>query len=358
MKKLLFLIGTRPEVIKIAPLIRACRQKKSFDTHLCTSGQHSTLLTDALTDAALTPDTRFSLEGTLSQKTACCLTCFEDILKKEAPDAVAVHGDTLTAFSGAVAAFYHRIPVFHVEAGLRAPSVYAPFPEEFYRRSIDSLSTLCFAPTEHAAKRLYREGKPSTAVHIVGNTVLDTLSSDLSHSFSSPFIKKGKKLILMTLHRRETQGEDARGICEGVKQALTAREDAYLLFPVHPSPHVRETVFSVLDGAENITLLPPLDRRTFRNLLATATLVLTDSGGVSEEATALGIPTLLLREVTERTEGVTAGVLYPVGIRSANILTAVTDFLDHPRKRHPSTVFGTGNASEQIADLIEKFFLK
>lgn len=358
MKKVLFLIGTRPEVIKVAPLIRLCKKSNTLEARLCTSGQHAELLTDALAEFDLTPDISFTVWGTLSQKTAECLTRFEDVIKKERPDAVAVQGDTLTAYAGALTAFYHRIPVFHIEAGLRTPSVHAPFPEEFYRRAIDSIADLCFAPTSVAADHLYQEGKDPASVHTVGNTVLDTLYSDIRSDFASPLLKKDKKLVLMTLHRRETQGSQARSICEGVKAALIERKDAYLLFPVHPSLEVKAAVYPVLDGTPNIALLPPLDRKTFRNLLAVATLVLTDSGGVSEEATTLGTPTLLLREVTEREEGITAGVLHPVGTHPQSIMHAVSDFLDYPRQRKPSPVFGDGSTSPKIINFIETFFQK
>lgn len=358
MKNVLFLIGTRPEVIKVAPLIRLCQKSNTLKARLCTSGQHAELLKDALAEFALEPDISFTVWGSLSQKTAECLTRFEDVIKKERPDAVVVQGDTLTAYAGALTAFYHHVPVFHIEAGLRTPSVHAPFPEEFYRRAIDSIADLCFAPTDLAANCLYKEGKERTAVHIVGNTVLDTLHSDIRSDFTSPLLKTDKKLVLMTLHRRETQGTQARDICEGVKAALIERKDAYLLFPVHPSPEVKAAVYPVLNGTPNITLLSPLDRKTFRNLLATATLVLTDSGGVSEEATALGVPTLILREVTERKEGIAAGVLHPIGSHPKQITQAVSDFLDHPRQRHPSNIFGDGSASPKIINFLEKFFQK
>ena len=357
MKNLLFLIGTRPEVIKMAPLIQKFRQRGRFLARLCTSGQHASLLTEALAEAALSPDISFTIEGELSQKTAQCLTRFDTVLVTEKPDAILVHGDTLTAFGGALAAFYRHIPVFHVEAGLRTDRVDSPFPEELYRRVIDSLSTLCFAPTEAAAAHLRKEGKSEEAIHVVGNTVIDTLISDIDPAFSSPLIIKDKKLILMTLHRRETQGRVAENICRAVKEALAGERDVRLVIPVHPSPRVRESLSAVFSKDERTTLIPALDRRSFRNLLFRAALVLTDSGGVSEEATALGVPTLLLRDVTERPEGVEAGVLHPVGTSFAQILAAIRDHLAHPRPRRPSSVFGDGNTSARICDLVEKFFL-
>lgn len=357
MKKLLFLIGTRPEVIKMAPLLYACREKVGLLTRLCTSGQHAALLTEALAEAELSPDISFTIWGDLSQKTAECLTRFDKVLAEEKPDAILVHGDTLTAFSGALAAFYRRIPVFHIEAGLRTDDLFSPFPEELYRRVIDSIATLCFAPTKAAEARLRTEGKPQGAIHVVGNTVIDTLFSDIDPKFFSPLIIKNKRLILMTLHRRETQGKTAEAICHAVREALVGRRDTHLVIPMHPSPLVREVLSAAFAKEEDVTLLPALDRRTFRNVLFRASLVLTDSGGVSEEATALGIPTLLLRDVTERPEGVAAGVLHAVGTSPEQILAAMEDHLEHPRPRQPSSVFGDGNASARICDLIEHFFL-
>lgn len=356
MKKLLFLIGTRPEVIKIAPLYTACRSNPAFITRLAVSGQHTSLLTDALTEAGITPDISFSVCGSLAKKSAECMTQFDAILSEEQPDAVLVHGDTLSAFSGALAAFYKHIPVFHIEAGLRTRDPYTPFPEELYRRTIDTVSALCFAPTENARDRLLREGKAASTVFTVGNTVLDTLRDDIDPLFSHHILKEEKKLVLLTLHRRETQGDKAKEMLLAIKRAVEARTDTHLFFPVHPSPEVKKVALLLFSHTQNVTLSPPVSRRTFRNLLLRATLLLTDSGGASEEATALGIPTLVLRKETERPEGVAAGILYPIGTHADAILSAVTDFLDHPREKHPSDVFGDGRSSERIVHVIEHFF--
>lgn len=352
MKTVLFLLGTRPEVIKLAPLFRACREKASLRVRLCTSGQHGALLSEALAEWGMTADVSFTVLGALPQKTAECLTRLDAVLAKEPPDALLVHGDTLTAFCGALAAFYRGVPVFHVEAGLRTNSPFSPFPEEVYRRVIDILATLCFAPTARAAARLLAEGKPKERVFTVGNTVVDGLFATVTPDFAHPLYMEGKKTVLVTLHRRETQGAQLAEICRGIRDALCAREDAVALFPVHPSPAVGETVRAVLGGVSAVRLIPPLSRFDFCNLLARATAVLTDSGGVSEEATALGVPTLVAREETERPEGVEAGVLQVVGRTREGASRALSAMLDDPPPHAPSPVFGDGRASERIADVL------
>lgn len=355
MKRLLFLVGTRPEVIKIAPVWRAAKGRGDFLSRLCSSGQHKELLRDALAEEGITPDLSFTVEGSLAEKSSECLLRFDAVLAKERPDAVAVHGDTLTAFMGALAAFYRGIPVLHIEAGLRTGSPFSPFPEELYRRTIDTLSTLCFAPTPRAATHLYKEGKPQNTVLTVGNTVIDGLFEEIDPAFSHPLLAKGR-LLLLTLHRRETQGEIAARICRGIRRALDGRQGIVLLSPVHPSPAVGRVIRGILGDAPAVTLTPPLGKREFRNLLARAELALTDSGGVSEEATALGTPTLLLREESERGEGVEAGVLHPVGTREEEVYLSLSDFLERPRPRRPSNVFGDGGASVRIVSAIQKFF--
>ena len=352
MKTVLFLLGTRPEVIKLAPLWRACREKTGFRVQLCTSGQHGALLSEALAEWKMRADASFTVWGALPQKTAECLTRFDAVLTQRAPDAVLVHGDTLTAFCGALAAFYRGIPVFHVEAGLRTETPFSPFPEELYRRVIDILATLCFAPTARAAARLLAEGKPKDAVLTVGNTVLDSLFATVTPDFAHPLYIKGKKTVLVTLHRRETQGAPMKEICEGIRDALRARRDAVAVFPVHPSPSVGETVRAVLGGTPTVRLVPPLSRHDFCNLLARASVVLTDSGGVSEEATALGVPTLVAREETERPEGVDMGVLRLVGRTRTGVARALSAMLDDPPPHTPSNVFGDGRASLRIADAL------
>lgn len=357
MKKLLFLVGTRPELIKIAPLLRLLKRQNRFKALLCTSGQHDTLLEDTLAHLALFPELSFHIGGSLAEKTSECMLRFGEVLAKEKPEAVLVHGDTLTAFSGGLAAFYQQIPVFHIEAGLRSGNPFSPFPEELYRRAIDHLSTLHFAPTTDTAERLLREGIDKERIHTVGNTAIDGLWEEIDGDFHHPLLTNGKKLVLLTLHRRESLGAPLAEMLHAVADAIKERTDAHLFFPMHPNPAVRETARDLLGDLPSVTLAEPTDTHTFRNLLHRATLTLTDSGGVSEEATALGTPTLILRDETERPEGVEAGVLQLVGRKKNAIQNAITDHLEHPRPHIPSTVFGDGHSSEHIAEIIEKFFV-
>ena len=355
MKKIIFLVGTRPEVIKIAPLLRVCKKRKGFQTLFCTSGQHDALLRDTLAALNCPPDLSFAVHGDLTAKTSECMCRFDEILTKEAPDAALVHGDTLTAFAGAIAAFHRRIPVFHVEAGLRTNTAFSPFPEELYRRAIDHLSTLHFAPTQRAKERLLAEGIPREGIYTVGNTAIDGLFCDVDARFTHPLLESGKKLILLTLHRREST-EVFQDILTGVAQALSVRDDVSLFFPMHPNPSLRRAVNGTLSGVSGVTLSEPVAPELFHNMLSRSALVLTDSGGVSEEATALGVPTLLLREETERTEGIDAGVLHLIGRHPDAIANAITDFLNFPRACKPSFVFGDGKTSERIANIIERYF--
>lgn len=356
MKKLIFLVGTRPEVIKIAPLFRACKEDARFCALLCTSGQQDSLLKNTLNALGFIPDLSFYIIGSLAEKQAACIQAFQAVLAREQPDAVIVHGDTLTAFAGGLCAFYLHIPVFHIEAGLRSGNPFSPFPEEFYRRAIDHLSSLHFAPTERAAECLLREGIEKERIRTVGNTAIDGLLSDIDKHFSHPLLESGKKLVLLTLHRRESMGAPLWEMLRGIAAALKVRSDAHLFFPMHPNPALREAVQSCLAPLPNITLAEPIDTHTFRNLLARATVALTDSGGVSEEATALGTPTLLLRDETERSEGIEAGVLHLVGRKNESVRIAVTDFLDLPRPHIPSAVFGDGHTSHRILNAIGQYF--
>ena len=355
MKKLLFLAGTRPEIIKIEPLLRALEMHPALLPRLCTSGQQDALLKDTLAAFGITPSRSFTVWGDLSQRTAECILRFDGVLKEEAPDAVLVQGDTLTAFAGAVAAFHKSVPVFHIEAGLRTKTPFSPFPEEFYRRAIDHLSSLHFAPTPKAAARLRAEGISEGGIYTVGNTATDGLLGEIDPHFTHPILEKGKRLVLLTLHRRESV-EVFTQMLTGVAEAFGERRDHILFFPMHPNPAVRRAAEKALARTPAAILSSPVDTHTFRNLLARAAFALTDSGGVSEEATALGTPTLLLREETEREEGVDAGVLHLIGRKTDAIARATRDFLDNPRTRTPSSVFGDGHAAERIADIIEQYF--
>ncbi len=358
--RLLLVVGTRPEVIKMAPLYFALREKENIDTRLVAAGQHTDMLESALAAFALSADIRFAVEGGgLAESTASLLARSDTVLEKEAPTAVAVHGDTATAFAAALAAFYRGIPVFHVEAGLRTGDILSPFPEELYRVSIDRLASLCFAPTAEAVAALEKEGIGKGKIHLSGNTGIDALRYTVRKDFSHPLLSaaEGKRLVLLTCHRRESLSALSE-ICEGVKAGLRGRRDILLLFPMHPNPLVERAARPVLDKTAGVLLLPPLDTLVFHNLLSRAHLVLTDSGGIEEETTALGIPTLVLRERTERPEGVAAGVLFPVGTKREKIAAALDSFLEKLPPSRPSVVYGDGYASGRIAAEMEKFLCK
>ena len=263
MKKLIFLVGTRPEVIKLAPLLRECQKRPRFSCALCTSGQHSTLLSRALVEFALTPDVSFTVWGELPHKQSECLLRFGEVLTREHPDAVIVQGDTLTAFSGGLAAFYHRIPVFHVEAGLRTDTPFSPFPEEFYRRAIDHLSTLHFAPTQKAADHLLREGIAKSGIFTVGNTAIDGLLDDIDPTFTHPLLDEGKKLVLLTLHRRESIGAPLTEMLRGIAMTHIVKYLGITLLPqagVALGMALKAEALGTVEGAivSNITLFAVL----------------------------------------------------------------------------------------------------
>ena len=359
-KKQLWLVaGTRPEIIKMAPLYFACRKSTVLRPLFCLSGQHDGLAETALADFGLVPELRFPAEtGSLAETTARLLRLFGEAISAHAPHGVAVHGDTATAFSAALAAFYEKVPVFHVEAGLRTGDLNAPFPEELYRVTVDRLARHCFAPTEAARRSLLREGRAEEDITVSGNTVVDALRYTVTKDFSHPYLgeSKEKKLILLTCHRRESHAL-LPSLLWGIRRAIEDRDDVLLLFPVHPSPATREAAKATFGDCPNARLLPPLSALLFHNLLSRAHLLLTDSGGAEEEATALGIPTLVLREKTERPEGVTAGVLFPVGTEGERVKQALCQMLDTPPTVRPSSVYGDGHAAERIVRRVEKLLI-
>lgn len=355
-RRLLLLIGTRPEVIKMAPLLRALSESDTLCPVLCSSGQHDTLLATALAEEGLTPSASFSMKGSLADMTAAGIRGMSRVLAETKADALFVHGDTTTALAGAIAAFYARLPLFHVEAGLRTSTPFSPFPEEFNRRAIDTVSTLCFAPTEEAHARLLDEGKKAEAVHTVGNTVIDGLRESIEPAFSHPLLDRKEKTVLLTVHRRENLATGLLSVCKAVEQLCEERDDVHVLFPLHPNPLIEATVLPVLGHSTHVSLLPALGTRLFRNLLARAALVMTDSGGVCEESTALGIPTLVLREETERKEGERCGALFPVGTDGTRIVKTAHTLLDRPPVLPPSNAFGDGKASKRICRITEEYF--
>lgn len=341
-RRVLVAIGTRPEGIKMAPLVRALRARpEAFDTLLVSTGQHREMLAKVLAIFALVPDVDLNLMKAgqdLYDVTAGTLLGMRALLRAERPDWVLVQGDTTTAFSTALAAFYEKIPVGHVEAGLRTGKRYLPFPEELNRKMIDQLSTLFFAPTELAKKELLAEGFPEADVHVTGNTVVDALYTVRTHVRERGVRihgldereMAGRRMLLVTGHRRESFGEVFEGICRAVLRIVDAHPDVVAVYPVHLNPNIDGPVRRLLGAHPRIQLLPPQGYLEFVSLLDRAHAILSDSGGVQEEAPSFGKPVLVMRDVTERPEGVTAGVARLVGTRENGIFDGVSKILGDP----------------------------
>ena len=353
--RILIVIGTRPEAIKMLPLVKELQKYSEFEVLVCFSGQHETLAENVFNLFNIFPNYRFSgLEHTrtLNKMTVELLNYFDVLLNDISPDLVLVHGDTTTAFCAALSSFHLGIKVAHVEAGLRTFDNQSPFPEEFNRVAIDSLSSIHFAPTKKAMQNLLKEGK--TSVFITGNTCIDSLKYTLSNTFCHPLLNNlnGKKLILITTHRRENLGNKMVSALLGIRDALEKRNDFLAITITHPNPIVKSTMLEIFQGINNIKISPPLDLFDFHNILSRSDLVISDSGGVQEEAAYLGIPLFLLRNTTERTECIECGNTKIIGTDREQIHNQLKQVLDNPsllkNMRKKSLAFGDGNASKKI----------
>lgn len=365
--RLLIVFGTRPEALKCFPVARQALADDRMETQICLTAQHRDMLDQVieLTELPVHYDLDIMMPGqTLFDTTSRVLTGMAGVLDEARPDFVLVQGDTTTAMTAALAAFYKRIPVAHIEAGLRSGDIYSPWPEELNRKIVGDLAALHFAPTHQARENLLREGKPADRIFVTGNTVIDTLlhfsgrlegdaALDAEFSARFPFLDAGKKLILVTGHRRENFDGGMERICAAL-QALAARGDVQIVYPVHPNPNVRGPVTAALGQVSDIHLIEPQDYLPFVYLLKRSRLVLTDSGGVQEEAPSLGKPVLVMRENTERPEGVEAGTALLVGTDVEKILSNATRLLDDTsayeqmsRRYNP---YGDGRASERIVE--------
>lgn len=364
MKRYLIFLGTRPEAIKMCPLILELRRRTDVRLRVVLTGQHREMPLPVLDFFGVQADADLGVmtQGqTLTSLTERLLSAISHDLKTSgfAPDAVIVHGDTTTAFVGALCAFYEGIPVVHIEAGLRTGNIRAPFPEEFNRRAIDAMSQLHFAPTDRARAALLAEGQTDESIFVVGNTATDALRLCLARPCAHPLpdAAVGKRLILLTAHRREMTVEERLALFRAIRAEAEGRRDVIVVFPVHPSPTVRKAAEEAFGGCGNVVLTEPLGLPMLQNLLARAEVLLSDSGGLQEEATYLGIPTLVLREVTERPEGVEAGVLRLVGTGGERVRAALAELLDDEQCRlgmaRPSDVYGDGRVSARIADTLE-----
>lgn len=361
MKKVMLIFGTRPEAIKMCPLVKELGKHPELKTVVCVTGQHRQMLDQILRCFEVEPDYDLCImreKQTLFDVTICILQKLREVLETEKPDLVLVHGDTSTAFVTALACFYLQIPVGHVEAGLRTYNVYSPFPEEFNRQAVDLIARFYFAPTELSRQNLLKEGKPADRIHVTGNTVIDALDTTVSTAYTHPEIEwaRGSRMILLTAHRRENLGEPMRDMFRAIRRIVDETPDVKVIYPVHMNPVVREMAQECFGGQDRIHLIEPMDVLDFHNMMARAYLIMTDSGGIQEEAPALGKPVLVMRDTTERPEGVTAGTLRLVGTDEHTIYAAVrellTDEAAYLDMAHAANPYGDGTASRRIADVL------
>lgn len=362
MKTIMLVFGTRPEAIKMCPLVNELKNRKCFRTVVCVSGQHREMLDSVLAAFGVVPDHDLSIMEpgqTLYAITTNVMNRIRGVLEQERPDLVLVHGDTSTSFAAALACFYMQIPVGHVEAGLRTYDLQAPYPEEFNRQAVDIVSAFRFAPTEMSRQNLLREGKEPETVYVTGNTGIDALRTTVCDDYSHEELEwaKGSRLVLLTAHRRENLGDPMRSMFRAIRTVLDAHPDVKAIYPVHLNPRVRELAREAFDGNERIHLIEPLDVLDFHNFMSRSYLILTDSGGIQEEAPSLGKPVLVMRDTTERPEGVAAGTLKLVGTKESSIVQAFSLLLDDEASyRAMSTAsnpYGDGFASRRIADILE-----
>jgi UDP-N-acetylglucosamine 2-epimerase (non-hydrolysing) len=370
MSRVLFVFGTRPEAIKLAPLIAELRRDPGFAVRVCVTGQHREMLAQVLRLFDIVPDADLDVmkpDQDLAELASAILASLGGVLREARPDLVVVQGDTTTAFAAGLAAFYAGIDVAHVEAGLRSGDPSAPWPEEVNRRLLSVVARFHFAPTEEARANLLREGTDPSRVHVTGNTVIDALQQTVARIAGDDalrarleeelaFLDPQRRLILVTGHRRESFGSGFESICDALAQIAAAHPDVEIVYPVHLNPNVQEPVHRLLGGSERVHLIEPVDYLLFVHLMTRADFILTDSGGVQEEASTLGKPMLVLRDTTERPEAVSGGNARIVGTQSEAIVAAanllLTDPAHHQAMSRPSTAFGDGTASARIAAVL------
>jgi len=368
MIKVLSIFGTRPEATKMAPLMLVLKDCPKIDCKIAVTAQHRSQLDQVLNIFRITPDYDLDImrqRQTLADVTSRTLTGIEDIIKKENPDLVLVHGDTSTTMASALAAYYCQKSVGHVEAGLRTYDKYQPFPEEINRRLTSAIADLNFAPTENAKNNLIKENISAHTIYVTGNTAIDCLRYTIrpDYTFSEPVLNNldfSKRILVMTAHRRENLGRPLTNICNAVKRLVNDFEDIVLVYPVHLNPAVRETVFPLLSGRPRIILTDPVDPQDLHNLMSRSYMVLTDSGGLQEEVPSMGKPVLVLRNVTERPEAITAGTAELAGVEEDEIYSAASAYLSdsekYNRMARAKNPFGDGRASERIRDAILKYY--
>jgi UDP-N-acetylglucosamine 2-epimerase (non-hydrolysing) len=357
----MLVFGTRPEAIKMCPLVNELKRRSEINTVVCVSGQHREMLDQVLDVFHVSPDYDLSImkKGqTLFDVTINILNSIKTVLEKESPDLVLVQGDTSTAFVTALACFYLKIDVGHVEAGLRTYDVYSPYPEEFNRQAVGIIAKYNFAPTNLSRDNLIREGKAAENIYVTGNTGIDALQTTVRESYTHPELEwaKGSRLIILTVHRRENLGEPMRNIFHAVKRVVDEHQDLKVIYPIHMNPSVRKIADEILGEANRFHIIEPLDALDFHNFLSHCYLIITDSGGIQEEAPSLGKPVLVVRDTTERPEGVDAGVLKLIGTNQDviyrefnHLLTDRSAYLEMAQACNP---YGDGHACERIADIL------
>ncbi len=364
--KVMSVFGTRPEAIKMAPLVLALENSpEKFESTVVITAQHREMLDQVLGIFKVKPDVDLNIMQagqTLSDITSRVLSGLVEVIREQKPDIVLVHGDTTTSFAAALAAFYEQTAIGHVEAGLRTWNKYSPFPEEMNRQLTGVMADLHFSPTETSKENLLRENKVEETIFITGNTAIDALKTTVQDNYSHPILDGlgDNRLILMTAHRRENLGAPMQGMFEGVRQIVEEREDVELVYPMHKNPAVREKAVAILGGHDRIHLIEPLGAIDFHNFLKKAYLVFTDSGGVQEEAPGMGVPVLVLRDTTERPEGVAAGTLKLIGTAKESLIKEALLLLDskevHEKMSQAANPYGDGEASRRILEAISHHF--
>ncbi|PKX65612.1 UDP-N-acetylglucosamine 2-epimerase [Lactiplantibacillus plantarum] len=363
MKKVMLVFGTRPEAIKMCPLVNELKTRKDIQTIVCVTGQHKEMLTQVLEAFDVVPDFDLSImkkQQTLFDVTTAILDKIKPILEREEPDIVLVHGDTSTTFATALACYYLQIKVGHVEAGLRTHNIYSPFPEEFNRQAVSIISEYNFAPTELSRRNLLEEGRDPKSIFVTGNTVIDALKTTIDKNYTHPELQwaEGSRLILITAHRRENLGEPMKNMFRAIRRVMDEHDDVKAIYPIHMNPAIRSIADEILGDDDRIHIIPPLDVLDFHNFTSHSYLILTDSGGIQEEAPSMGKPVLVMRDTTERPEGITSGTLKLVGTDEETIYNEfnrlLSDSEEYKAMSQASNPYGDGTACKQIADILEQ----
>ncbi len=360
------IFGTRPEAIKMAPLVKELERRKEIESIVCVTAQHREMLDQVLETFKIKPDYDLNIMKqcqTLADVTTRALMGLEDVIKECKPDIVLVHGDTTTTFAGALAAFYNQVVIGHVEAGLRTNDKYSPYPEEMNRQMVDCMTDMYFAPTDISKENLLKENIDESKIYVTGNTAIDAMSTTVNENYTHPeleWIKEGERMILLTAHRRENLGDPMRHIFKGIKRVLDEFKDVKVIYPIHKNPKVREVANEVFGDCDRVKMIEPLEVFDFHNFQNKSYIILTDSGGIQEEAPSLGKPVLVLRDTTERPEGIKAGTLKLVGT-DENIIYEETkklliDKKEYEKMSKASNPYGDGHASERIVDAIINFY--